>query len=377
MTSEIPFHPLADIFPLLDPKEQMSLSDDIKAHGLHEPIVMHEGKILDGRNRYQACLMAGVDPTQKEFDGPDPLAFVISANLHRRHLTDEQRALVADKIATMKQGARTDLSPIGEMSQAKAADAMKVAKRMIERVRKVRKDGAPELVAALEQGRVTPSAAAAVASLPIEEQKEIVAKGAPAVAAAAKTVTGRLTPNEKRWIKERTEYYQAKAAKAMLAEVHLGERAIRTRSACGIVYGDNSEAWLAAHPGSTMKDFERELSPRTPAQAEADPVPAHDLKTPPSVAVLPARKPSREPAEGSALAEAIAAHKATIGEADDGRWSEALCDVACVEVTNDRDFLAQLAYLAEDREGDWDDLIARAARAYLLDAAEGDADGAP
>jgi hypothetical protein len=175
--TEIEFHPLADIFPMLGPKEQMELSNDIKANGLREPIVLHEGKILDGRNRYEAAFMAGIEPKFKDFDGSDPLAFVISANLTRRHLNDEQRALIADKIATMKQGARTDLSPNGAMSQAKAADAMKVAKRMVERVRKVRKDGAPELVAALEQGRVTASAAAAVASLPIEEQKEIVAKG--------------------------------------------------------------------------------------------------------------------------------------------------------------------------------------------------------
>jgi ParB-like chromosome segregation protein Spo0J len=90
------FHPLADIFPLMEGEEFDALVVDIKAHGPVEPIVMHEGMILDGRNRYRACLDAGVQPTFTSFRGDDPAAYVISANIHRRHLTAEQkRDLVA------------------------------------------------------------------------------------------------------------------------------------------------------------------------------------------------------------------------------------------------------------------------------------------
>ena len=185
MTSAIPFHPLADIFPMLEPKEQMSLSDDIKAHGLREPIVMHEGKILDGRNRYQACVMAGVDPAQKDFDGPDPLAFVISANLRRRHLNDDQRALVASKIATLKKGDNQHTANAGT-SRARAAALLNVSEAKVERVHKVRTKGAPELVAAVERGDVSVSAAAAVASLLKDEQTKVVAAGPAAVVEAAK-----------------------------------------------------------------------------------------------------------------------------------------------------------------------------------------------
>jgi hypothetical protein len=96
------FHPLADIFPLMvEGAEFDELVADIKARGLREAITMFEGKILDGRNRYLAARIA-MKPEDKahldagvlyftQFDGDDALAFVISKNLHRRHLTAEQR----------------------------------------------------------------------------------------------------------------------------------------------------------------------------------------------------------------------------------------------------------------------------------------------
>lgn len=95
------FHKLCVLFPQADDKTLDDMANDIKANGLNEPIMIYEGQILDGRNRYLACLRAGVEPTFKEYVGDEALQFVVSKNLHRRHLSDVQRAMLADKIIKM------------------------------------------------------------------------------------------------------------------------------------------------------------------------------------------------------------------------------------------------------------------------------------
>jgi ParB-like chromosome segregation protein Spo0J len=89
----LPFHPLANKFPLLEGKEFDELAGDIQRRGLTFPIVTFQGQIIDGRNRQRACEKAGVEPRYVEFGGPaeDILRFIISANIHRRHLKPEDR----------------------------------------------------------------------------------------------------------------------------------------------------------------------------------------------------------------------------------------------------------------------------------------------
>ena len=102
----LPFHPLANLFPLLDGEEFDAFVADIKAHGLRQRIVLCNGAILEGRNRYRACIEAGIEPRFEAFNGRDPLAYVVSLNLQRRHLSKSQRAMVAAKIATFHDGQR-------------------------------------------------------------------------------------------------------------------------------------------------------------------------------------------------------------------------------------------------------------------------------
>ena len=101
----MPFHPLAEIFPLPGDDELRAMADDIADHGLREPIVTLEGQILDGRCRYLACKMAGVEPRFESYDGGEPIAYVMSRNFHRRHLTRPQCAMVAARLADFKLGA--------------------------------------------------------------------------------------------------------------------------------------------------------------------------------------------------------------------------------------------------------------------------------
>ena len=89
-------HEAAALFPMLNDTELDELAADIAKHGLVEPIVMFDGKILDGRNRFEACRRAHIEPkTRVLTECMSPTAFVVSANLHRRHLTVAQRAAYA------------------------------------------------------------------------------------------------------------------------------------------------------------------------------------------------------------------------------------------------------------------------------------------
>lgn len=171
-------HPVADVFPRMSPAEFGALRDDIKANGQLEPIWTWRGQVIDGRHRAQACEQLGIGTLSREYEGDEAslVGFVVSLNLHRRHLSESQRAMVAAKLATMQQGARTDIASIDAMSQTQAAELLNVSRPSVQRARTVLDRGAPELVAAIERGEVSVSAAATAATLSAEEQCEIVAE---------------------------------------------------------------------------------------------------------------------------------------------------------------------------------------------------------
>jgi hypothetical protein len=184
---EYEFHPLADLFPMMSDEEIDALGEDMLANGQRESIALFEEKILDGRNRYLACMRKDIEPRFLNQRPADPVAFVASANLHRRHLDESQRAMIAAKLANMKQGARTDLSPRGEISQAKAATLLHIGKRSVERGRAVLDHGVPDLVDAVEHGEVRVSAAAEFAKQnpPLDQARLIAEHGSPADAVKA------------------------------------------------------------------------------------------------------------------------------------------------------------------------------------------------
>ena len=125
-------HPLADLLPPMGPYEYEELKADIDRHGLHAPIVLYEGRILDGRNRYRICRETGIAPRFFNYVGDDPVSVVASMNLHRRHLNQSQRAMIAARLADSKRGGdRTKPQNCG-LSHGRAAAQFKISKRLVD-----------------------------------------------------------------------------------------------------------------------------------------------------------------------------------------------------------------------------------------------------
>lgn len=201
---ELEFHPASEIFELIEGVEFDALVENVGKHGLINDIWLHpDGTILDGRNRYRACLEAGVEPRFQTWDGIGFAAdFVWALNATRRHLEGNARKIAAAKYAIElereakeRQGKRTDLtlaSNEAEVTFGKsaehAAEKFNESRATVERAVKVVKDGAPELVKAVERGEVSVAAAADVATLPKPQQAEIVARGEKEILEAAKQI---------------------------------------------------------------------------------------------------------------------------------------------------------------------------------------------
>lgn len=190
------WHDYANLFPMLDAAGQDALRADVREHGVREPVILFSGRILDGRNRYMAARDLGLEFPVADFDGTeaDALSYVLSTNLHRRHLTESQRSAVAAKLANMKPGNPDFSNPANlpdrtpAVSQAQAADMLNVSERSVRTAKSVIDHGTPALVAAVDQGDVSVSAAAAVATLPVHEQAALVAEGPAAVKAKARAI---------------------------------------------------------------------------------------------------------------------------------------------------------------------------------------------
>jgi ParB-like chromosome segregation protein Spo0J len=191
-------NPICLVMPSADEDELQNLVDDIRAHGLLDPIVLFEKRILDGRNRAAACESAGVAPRYVEFAGTreEALMFVVSHNLKRRHLTKQAIAdtLVAAEDFNLEYelgepATQPDIKMSAQKQKtassrelAKAAGGA-VSREMINATRKVKEKAEPELQEAVRKGRIGVQDAAKAADLPPEQQKAIAASPKPRRAA--------------------------------------------------------------------------------------------------------------------------------------------------------------------------------------------------
>lgn len=184
------YHELANLFPLMDESQYSDLVVDIKENGLVESIVLHEGKILDGRNRYNACNDAGVEPNFVEYEGEDALSYVISLNLNRRHLNESQRAMIGARLTNMKVGdnqyGRENSTTL--TTNKDASQKLNVSDYSIKKAKQVQKEGIEDLQKSVEAGKVSVSAASDIATLDKAEQEVVVAKGEDEILKMAKEI---------------------------------------------------------------------------------------------------------------------------------------------------------------------------------------------
>jgi N6-adenosine-specific RNA methylase IME4 len=173
---QIECHEIARLFPPMTAAEFEAFKANIAEHGLREPIWTYQGKIIDGRNRFLACTQLRIAPVYREWDGQGSLLeFVLSLNLHRRHLDESQRAMLAARIASMRQGERTDLVEIStKLSQPQAAALVNVSRESLIFGRKVLEHGESELIEAVERGAIAISTAATLTQLAPKAQREVV-----------------------------------------------------------------------------------------------------------------------------------------------------------------------------------------------------------
>ncbi len=146
--SALEFHPIANIFPLLAGEELEALADDIREHGLREEIMLFEGKILDGRNRNTACVMAGVKPRTREFKGTrmDALAYVWSENFHRRHLAPGPAAGCVELKKRQEVEFEAEVRKLEEKGRAKQREGAKQGGKTAGRGRPKQDDRVPQRI---------------------------------------------------------------------------------------------------------------------------------------------------------------------------------------------------------------------------------------
>lgn len=202
---DLEFHDYAQLFPLIIGDDYEALLEDIDTNGQHAPIVLHEGKILDGRNRYRVCKDLLLEPNTEKYTGDDALSYVLSLNLYRRQLSVAQRALIAAELSSLR--ARSSMTDDLEKSADQEYDAAKMAieeaakvlgisPRSVSSACKVVRDGTKELLDAVKSGKVSVSAAEQVAKLEKKTQQELCSRGPTAIRKAAKDLReeGRAKP---------------------------------------------------------------------------------------------------------------------------------------------------------------------------------------
>lgn len=214
-------HPAAELFPL-DSLALAELMASIEAGGQLFPVVLHEGRILDGRSRASVCERLGREPLTVDWDGKggSPVWFAIEANKTRRSLTAAQKAAIATEaevlfadeakeaqrasgVTSANQRASTVETILSQPSEPKkrakqarekAAESVGASPANVSKAKKV-KAAAPEVFEQMKAGRLNVEQAAAAADAPADVRAAVVAQastgGAPSASAIRRQSKGK------------------------------------------------------------------------------------------------------------------------------------------------------------------------------------------
>lgn len=180
-------------FPEMPASKFRELVESIRGEGLLHEITLYEGKILDGRHRYNACLELGIEPRFDQYLGDDPIGRVKAENIARRDLSPSQLSIVGARLAkvegerarkrseaNLKRGTISPTDPYGSLGKDGGPTAeiigtkLGIGKNTVQRGIKVMKQGTPELVKAVESDSITVTEAARIADLKPHSQRRIV-----------------------------------------------------------------------------------------------------------------------------------------------------------------------------------------------------------
>lgn len=213
-------HPIANLFPEMSESQFDELKQDIAQNGLQMPILMYSGKVVDGRHRLRACSALGIIPKFAELEASNDKSVeqsVISINLHRRHLTESQKAIIAARLTNSSVGSNQHTA--GAVSQRKVAEELGISVDSVQRGKKVLNNGTPELIAAVSEGKIDISNAAKLAQLAKQDQSQLNFDDIKAIQEASKAINK--AKFESRRV-ERIQEIEAKRANNKPLESSLG-----------------------------------------------------------------------------------------------------------------------------------------------------------
>ncbi|MGN8005411.1 plasmid replication/partition related protein [Acidovorax sp. 22279] len=199
----------------LTPDEHDALERSILTEGCRDALVLWGDVLVDGHNRYGICQKHGLpfqtvqNPRFQSME--DVHLWMIDQHLGRRSVSDFQRGVLAlrkrEIMAERKARAATstetaEATPTADVPEAAAAlpapdplssreaiaKAARLSSSQVVMIEKIQKQAAPELVAAVKSGTISINAAAAVATLPAEEQVAAAVAGKDELKQAAKRV---------------------------------------------------------------------------------------------------------------------------------------------------------------------------------------------